>query len=47
MKLFQREWFQRIWVLQEATVGSLRRVSLYLSSNLAQRMLTMRKLDGT
>jgi hypothetical protein len=47
VRLFQREWFQRIWVVQEATVCQLCRVSLYPSSNLAQRILTMRKLDGT
>jgi hypothetical protein len=28
VRLFQREWFQRIWVVQEATVCRLRRRSL-------------------
>jgi hypothetical protein len=46
VRLFQREWFQRIWVVQEATVGNLRRVSLNPPFNLVQRMLTLRHLDG-
>jgi hypothetical protein len=47
VRLFQREWFQRIWVVQEATVCQLRRVPFHPSSNLAKRMLTIRQLDGT
>jgi hypothetical protein len=46
VRLFQREWFERIWVVQEATVGILPIVSLYPSSKPTQRMLTMRNQDG-
>jgi hypothetical protein len=28
VRLFQRDWFQRIWVVQEATVCQFRRLSL-------------------
>jgi hypothetical protein len=44
VRLLHREWFQRMWVLQEATV---RQYSLYPSSNPAERTLTLKKLDGT
>jgi Heterokaryon incompatibility protein (HET) len=48
VRLFQREWFRRIWVVQEATVSKLRGNSLHPSSSKpAQRMLTTRNLDGT
>ena len=32
VRLFQREWFQRIWMVQEATVGKFPRASLHLLS---------------
>jgi hypothetical protein len=43
VKLYQRAWFQRIWVIQEATVGKVWRV-LVIPEHLAfqsKRVLTM------
>jgi hypothetical protein len=43
VRLFQREWFQRIWVVQEATVCQLGRLSLVPLSHPVHRMLIIRK----